>query len=388
MGKILNDILLILFGISSCSIISSFISFQLGFPFGVPELICFLFLPFFKKDFIFFLNYSKRNILEVILVFLILSTLSLLMASNNTLESLSSGRSILLLMLFFSYGINVSLINTRKLFLISFGAVLGSFINSYLNYGEIGAYTFNNSLAFALFVIYPLIKKKSLLFVLCVVLAIGIAVLSGLRRQILEIFIVLFFTLVGVIYRDKHKILAKVIISISLLTLIIYATLPIIKDYFKRTSYYIYSKIFIRTQETIEQGVSSEGTRARHIPNFLEYMADTIIPKGFYPRNISFRVGNSGGATFDFPLYEIFYTIGSITTLFLIIYIVKKILLVYINIRKEPQKNFYAIFYTAPCIMVIFSTLFDGGFMQHNFITPFTGLVFGLLLRKKKAFLK
>ena len=191
----------------------------------------------------------------------------------------------------------------------------------------------------------------------------------------------------GIIYRDRHKILAKIIISLSLISLIIYAILPIIEEYFKRTNYYIYSKIFVRTKETIEQGAVSEGTRAGHLPSLLEYMADTIVPKGFYPRNISFKVGNSGGATFDFPLYELFYTLGSITTCVLLIYIIRKVLQAYKNIKKEPYENFYTILYTAPCVMVLFTTLFDGGFMQHNFITPFTGLVFGLLLRKKRIVL-
>lgn len=387
MRNLRRKLLLVIVGIVCCSMISSYISFNLGFPFGVPELLIFLFLPFYFKDFSSFFNCVKKNIIEIFLIFFLLLSLSFINKAQYLPEVLSTSRSIFLLLIFYFYGRNVNAISLQSLFYISFGAVLGTYLNTILNFNEDRNYSFNNTLAFSIFVIYPLIKRQFKLFFICLIFSLYIAVSSAMRRQIIELFLTVSFGTIALILIDKSKVLYKILTLITILIISGFYIIPLARDYFKETNYFIYSRIFEKTDDTLQHGIEEEGTRAEHFPNLGNYISNTLIPKGFYPRNISFKVGTGGGATFDFPMYEICYTLGSILGCIIIIILLFRILFFFRKIVETNKPDYYnnVLIFLIPSIIIFACMFFDGGFLHHNFITPFTGLTLGLLFRKYKS---
>jgi 4-amino-4-deoxy-L-arabinose transferase-like glycosyltransferase len=146
--------------------------------------------------------------------------------------------------------------------------------------------------------------------------------------------------------------------------------------YFYENNYYLWSRIFLKT-EASGDNIEAEGSRTGHAFNLLDYISDTVIPRGIYPRGISFYVDGSGGSTLDFPLYEIFYVFGSITVLF---FLFKFFLFIYRSLKiisnGRDESNELILVVTTCCLLVV-SSFFDGSFLQYTFVTPFTGLIIG-----------
>ena len=105
---------------------------------------------------------------------------------------------------------------------------------------------------------------------------------------------------------------------------LVYNFISYVKSYFHTNNLNLWRRIFLKTQKF--GGPSSpEESRFSHFYNLVNYVTDTIIPKGIYPRGVSFKVAGSGGSTLDFPLYEIFYVFGSLTAIIFIVFFVKRL---------------------------------------------------------------
>ena len=165
----LNKFLLILFGLICCSTFSTYLSLKLGIPFGFPELLSLLFLPFFYKDYILFFNKIKKRLITIIFLTTFLLALGLLSAKSDAYGLFATFRAYFYLFIFFYYGYDSHYININSIFLICIGAVLGTEINrvlvSQINSDDL---SYANSLAFVIVVSYPILRKKYLLSIILI----------------------------------------------------------------------------------------------------------------------------------------------------------------------------------------------------------------------------
>ena len=374
-----NKIWLFVFGFVCCSTLSSYISFKFGFPFGVPEILSLLFIPVFYPDFRFFFKVLKSNIIKVYIIFTLLLALGILFSPGNVGKVLASSRAYLYLIIFFFYGLSNISINLNKLFVISLGAVLGGYVNGiFLREIDSEAIAYSNLISFCVIISYPLIKRKYFLFVFCFFAALFVAFESSLRRIIVEILFTGIFTVLLLLLRDrilKNKLLIVILFSLPSAIMIF---LEHIETYLQYENYAVWSRIFLKTRDTsTNRGL---GSRVSHSNNLDNYFFDTLIPRGVYPRGVSFKVEGSIGSTLDFPLYELFYVFGSLTILFFLFFYLKLIIMGLYKSPKNPnQSDELLLMIVLFCVLVCVS-FFDGGFLQYTFVTPFTGLVLGRLI--------
>ena len=309
--------------------------------------------------------------------------------NNNThaIEVFASSRAYLYIIIFFFFGYSRFNINLNKLFYIAVGSILGGYFNGVLLSPTLeNIHSYSNIITYAILVSYPLIKKRYFLFIICLFGALYISFYSGLRRQIVEVFLSFAFTYFLILLRDNVKINKLFILIFIILPFLVTKFIFYIEDYFLKNNIYLWRRIFLKTQH-LEDSIASEGSRIEHPYNLINYISDTIIPKGIYPRGVSFNVANSVGSTLDFPLYEIFYVFGSLTAIVFILFFIKGIFrcvkLIFIGNKNEDE----IIMICSISILLIFACFFDGSFLQYTFVTPFTGFVLGrLFFFKKKVF--
>ena len=375
-----NKIFLLFFGFICCSTFSTYISFKLGLPFGVPEIFALIFFPFFHKEFIYFKKVFLNNFFEIFLIFFILLGLGLIVNNIYALKVLASSRAYLYLIIFFFFGHSKFNLDLNKLFYIGIGSIIGGYLNGLLlgdTQGEVRAYS--NLVSFAIIVSYPLIKKRYFIFIFFLLGALYVGFYSGLRRQIAEILLNLVFTYFLIIIKDG-KSFKSLFTKLILLPILLYNLVGFfvvkIENYFLMNNIYLYNRIFQKTYR-IENSNQAESSRISHFANLSDYIYDTVIPKGIYPRLVGFSVNNSGGSPLDFPLYEIFYTLGSLTTIVLILFFFKTFFINIGSLFTSNKNKDEIIMISSISILLFCASFFDGSFLQYTFVTPFTGFVLG-----------
>ena len=148
-------------------------------------------------------------------------------------------------------------------------------------------------------------------------------------------------------------------------------------------NYFLWSRVFLKTRDiTTNRGL---GSRINHLDtgNFLSYIIDTIFPRGLYPRGYPFKVNSSGGSTLDFPLYEVFYIFGSLTTIIFLSIILRKIIIFLFVIKNNSSKFNEIVLSIVVVLTSILMLFFDGSILQYTFVVPFTGLFLGRIFYHK-----
>jgi len=372
--------ILFIFGLICCSPLSTYISIKIGLPFGVPEVFALFFFPFFTKEFIQFYRLLINNIIKIYIVFFTLLSLGLIFNIEYIPGVFASSRAYLYLFIFYFYGTKINFLNLNKLFIVALGAVLGGYLNGILlGLNTVNVQSYSNVFAFLIVISYPLIKRKDLLFIICLFFTLYVSFYSGLRRIIVEIIFCLFFILSLIFIRDKLKTSKVLVSTFFILPSLFLLFIDYIKTDISLNNPHLFRRIFLKTEKlSTSNAIESQGTRGDHFLNLFNYIVDTIFPKGIYPRGRSFNVNDSGGSTLDFPLYELFYVFGSFFVLCVIIYFVL-LFFKYVKIISK-NKNEYTdelILVVVCFLMILLISFFDGGFLQYTFVTPFTGLMLG-----------
>ncbi|AWW32584.1 hypothetical protein DN752_21880 [Echinicola strongylocentroti] len=370
-----------LFGFICLSTFSTYLSHLLGFPIGVPEVFACLFIPVLYKEFTYLRTSPVTG--GFIIAFLGLIILGI-MFSGDVYAVVGTSRVYFYIFYFALLFSRIDKIDTTSLFMVSAGAVIGSGFSNYLLVLQLGQEEvrgYSNFIALSVFVIYPLVKKKVILFLICLGIAIVLAFYSGLRRQIVEVVISLVFGLLILMLYRKGKSLSLMFVAV-VVGVFAWANISLIEQYLLENHFYLWQRVFYKTQIAMEDG-GSEGSRYEHLGLLLDYFAECIFPRGFFPRGSSFSVGDHGGSTLDFPLFELLYTFSAFGMVVFILWMVSsyvKNLMVLLSLPKGGYSEELMI--VLSCIPVLlFATFFDGSFIQYSFVAPFSGYLFGRLFR-------
>lgn len=387
-----NNVIYFFLGMICFSALSTYLSKQIGIPFGVPEVFLVFFLPFLRKKVENIWEDFVKRLFPGLIVFFGLLSVAMLTNNNELGGVFATSRAYLYLILFFCYGLSLSQDSNKGadldfLFFVSLGSTLGGYINGLLVSSnvddEINSY--GNLVCLALLICLPLIQKRTGLFLICLTLTLYVAFSSGLRRQIVEIGIALGGSVIFLLLRDKF--------SLSRLQILLFITLPTllsmfigyIERYFFENNYYLWTRIFLKTERLQRTGIESEGSRGRHFDYLLDYIDYTWYPRGIYPRGKSFSVGGGGGSTLDFPLYELFHTFGSVFAICMLIFLLFRLMRAtfWVFLNSKSQRVNEVIVICVVNIVLISCLFFDGSFLQFTFVAPLTGFFVARLLSIK-----
>jgi hypothetical protein len=282
-------------------------------------------------------------------------------------------------LLFNEDGLQYVLITARGYYVIGLFYLLGKNIKSINPIFELDnpIYYVNLSAIFIALLI-PTLKHNYSVVYFILVLTLFVAIMSGSRRALLVASSAFIIGLsINAIYSNN--------ITFKLLPVLFIIFIILIRDYIfniiiwlASTNDLIYNRIVEKTIESIEYGGSyGDLTRMEYIFSTPVFLVENIIPKGFLTKNPNV---SGTGLFMDFPLYELFYTFGSLTTILILIILVKKILYKIIFIKKLKKRH-NNIAYFIPLINILFLSFlfYDGGFLIWTYNTIFTGLFLGLL---------
>lgn len=373
-----NYIIDFFLGLLCLSPFSTYLSHKLGLPIGLPELFGILLLPFY------FQKIPKFRIAEgwyVIISFLIILGL----ISTNTIYSvLGTSRIYIYILIFAILFSKVNKLDIDRLFMISFGAVIGGALNTFLlvkSLGQDEVRGYSNFIALALFVLIPLLTKKKVLFIICLSIAVFIATYSGLRRQLFQVLLsAISGVLLMMIFDPKEFLKASGVVGI--LSIFTVANFNRIEDYLFTNHFYLWQRFFSKTRNAVESQGEGEGSRFDHFGVLLDYLADSFLPRGFYPRGTSFSVNGEGGSTLDFPFYELIYMFGAVGIILLLLFGIVSILksVKVASLINDMQLKIEVMIIVC-CFPVIFASMFfDGSFIQYSFVAPMVGLLIGRIV--------
>lgn len=341
------------------------------FSFSFPEL---LFIPF---SCLLYKRIRKYFILDFVLLLKLLYLLIVLFFITIIVDTyalsavLSSLRSYVLLVGFFSFFIKSEGIELDDLLCISIGTIIGWIISSIYGIADYLAFDSNavavcgNMLGIPLAIAISLLQKQYKTFFLVLLLCVCLSLVAGMRRQIFvfveSLFLVFLFC--------QKRVLLKVLSIVGLFVCVFIAFFDSIGEFLKENIPVLYYRVFEKILMLFE-GELQEGDERRtgHFTDFILNLDHYMFPRGFVSRNF---VKDDTGKFIDFPLSELFYMIGGFGSILLLLLVLFTAYKCYVNYQLT-KKNQAALMVILSIIM--FSLLFiEGTFLSSSYTVPFTG---------------
>lgn len=357
------------------------------FPMVVPELI---FIPIlFKYYDRFGIRLDRKPIfMNVILLWLLFLLFAIVWKTWNLTAILSTGRSFLILGLFYVIGKNITrnVALLKFLLIVSIGSIVGWVIKSYLNilllplsdgYGE--SVVYGNMISIAIgFSIALLAKAKYSMLLAIFSLNVFLSFTTALRRQIIVSFMSLglSLSLLSVKFKRFGYLVIVLIMSIP-----IYVALPQIEEMVLEISPNMHKRIFERSQNLII-GVSGHSEQSRIDNQFKIFsdFRDLIIPHGYVSQQTSTDAGT--GIFNDVPIYMLSYSFGVIVVLFYLLYYFFRLVRSFLLFIRNG--NVYDGVILVVGSVALFLHFVDSQMFTVSYSAPFTGLILGLLFRNDK----
>lgn len=369
-------ICLLLFGFFAFSPFSTYLLMDiLHFPFSAPELFLIPFLFLLKKRVLLLsINiYALTLFLWCLFLLLILSVLWGVFPLNSLLGTLR----IYLYMFFCMSCSNKSQgIALDSITYISIGTIVGWIVCSYLtislylNGDSETVAVCGNMLGIPLAILIPALKKQYRIFLIVLFLCLILSLMSGMRRQILIFLESIFLFFLFTQWKEKKKIMAIVGCLIFMITV----CFGDIESYMKEEVPVLYYRVFDKTEQFISGDTNdADSGRTDNFYNFITDIDEYVLPHGFVSRD---TLNHEVGKFIDFPLSELFYTLGYGA----IVLLLWLLLMFYRVYRLSRRYNIINLKVYMSMAIVMFSLLFlEGTFLSSSYTVPFTGYCLGQL---------
>ena len=355
------------------------------FPIVAPELIFIPFFLFVYKKYGIILEH-KISFRPVIFVWAIFLMIALMWGTWSFMAVLSTGRSFLILGLFYVIGKNIRFDDAlaRMLLVCSIGSLIGWVIKSYFNFQMLAstgaheeAVVYGNMVAIAFaFSISLLMRSNYVTVIFIFIVNVILSFTSSLRRQITVSVMSLVLSLGMMTVRNRKF---SYLIIIALISIPVYKVLPQIESAIEDTNATMYYRIFERSQNLLEGDLgNSEKGRVNNQKKIFEDFFDLIIPHGYVSQQTSKDVGT--GIFNDVPMYMLAYTFGILTLFVYIIYYIRGLIIAFIRFNKYNSPYYGVIFVVG--FVVFFLHFVDSQMFTVSYSVPFTGLTLGLMFRK------
>lgn len=355
------------------------------FPIVAPELI---FIPFFLCTYKMYGVTLEHRVSfgPAIVIWAFFLIIAILWGTWSFMAVLSTGRSFLILSLFYVIGKNIRFDDAlaRLLLVCSIGSLIGWVIKSYFNLQMLAsldaheeAVVYGNMVAIAFaFSISLLMRSNYMTVIIIFVINIILCFTSSLRRQISVSVMSMILSLSMMTVRNRKY---SYLIVIALISIPVYLVLPKIENAIEETNATMYYRIFERSQNLLEGDLgNSEKGRIDNQKKILEDFPDLIIPHGYVSQQTSRDVGT--GIFNDVPLYMLAYSFGILTLFVYIMYYMRNLLITFMRFNKYNNPYYGVIFVVG--FVVLFLHFVDAQMFTVSYTAPFTGLTLGLLFRK------
>ena len=389
--QLIENSLFFLMGLFVFSSMCTILSLQfLKLPMAMPELLIIPFLFFLKKKFKT-LKFHSIDFAYVLIVIAVLLLFGMLYGQFSLKGMLSVSRSWAYMLLCMFVFTRKNMISADNLMFLAFGSVFGWFVVSIFNYqvflvsisDKSFANTYGLMLAIPLFLTVSLDRSKQFVFFLGLFFVLGIIVFAGIRRTLAVAVLAIIIAFIMSSRNLKRSVL-NIIILLIIIAVLQYI-LPLISGYLYDVSYGMYHRLFGRTEIYLEGGVlSSDQHRINNISSLFDNFVDLTIPHGM----VSLRTQSEEGTGLfnDYPLYELCWMFGWITTIVIMIWFFNLLLQ---NYRKYKRYKDTTSMISVNCLLVMFMLLFlEGTFLNYPYAAPITGVLIGRAILNAKSKLK
>lgn len=381
-----KNLTLFVIGVLVLSPLSSYIILDLLLlPLYVPEL---LLLPF-----IFLLRSTSNRILKVFInrkVFIYfcvatffivwLAVYSVFFNQLGAYSTLSTARGYLYLIIaaIISYHMNAP--RVKELWLVTAGVMVGTLLCGELvwqslQFGET-ARIYPNMPALYILVISGLLTRQPIIIVMTLLLAVGVAFESGVRRPLIPIGagLVGYLLLVGKKKRLGFQRRIRALLAAGGAIAITLVFLPTIIRFFSPNEYQ-YSRLVDRAYQLFLVGEldNSDSHRLRSAQMVLSAWDQFWIPKGFIAKQTSIT---GRGLFTDFPIYEFFYMLGSIPALILFSFLSLSFFRAFRAEIRKPGLDADSVASTSGLLFAGL-LLVSGTFLHFTYEVVFTGWLLG-----------
>lgn len=346
------------------------------------ELVYLPLLYFVRKDFKF-VRPIGRQFMSLLFVWLFLLLLAIILGNFSVGGILSVARSYLLILLFAFIAFNIKM--DKKfyaiLFLVSMGSIIGwaLYIQGKLTgffpwgekdtlfafYGNMLSIPLGISLVFSFF-------PNIFLIVAILVANLYVSFTSGLRRQMLVS--LSSFAIYYLFYLFRNAAFKTLIPVIMIIAGVVIA-FPIIEEKVADYSPYLYQRVFVRSVET--GNIDSDDVRKEHFSQMLDQADQLILPHGFVSKRT--QVDKGTGVFVDTPVYELFYTFGIPAVIFFFIFLIYRVIKMFICYIKHGTPPLSVWFINGFVFLMLLFV--EGTMLSWTYTVPFTGLILGSIIR-------
>ena len=380
MKEIYNNILFLLIGVFVFSSVCTSISSLLHAPFTIPEVILLPFL-FLRKEKFKSLRFNLILFVKFLFISIILLFIALLWGIYDIGSIISCARCYIYIYLGICLFDTKNAISSSDIMYLCLGSIIGWAIIAYSNlqflmYEKSDAYiTYGMFMSIPMFVVLSLSQKKYIIFIVGMIFLTIVFMFAGIRR-VIAVFIMsmIFYGLLNIVQSPKK--LFSIAFIFSILIGVFYMIMPILEEYIKDVSPYLYYRIFARFTGAVGNDMdSSDLTRISNLSLLSTTEVDLLLPHGFNTTRYD-KVEGSGVFN-DVPIFSLAWIIGLPLTIILLFFIYIKLIKGYKNYRRYFEPINLAVLV---CVLCMFGLLFlDGTFLTYVYSAPFTGLCLGKL---------
>lgn len=380
MKEIYNNILFLLIGVCVFSSVCSNISIALNAPFTVPEVVLLPFL-FLRKEKFRSLKFNRNLFFQYICISIMLICIALLWGIYDIGSIISCARCYIYIFLGICLFDTENSITSTDLMYLCLGSIIGWAVVAYSNlyflmYEKSDAYiTYGMFMSIPMFIALSLSKKDYKIFIIGIIFLTIVFMFAGIRR-VIAVFIMsmLFYALLNVIQSPKK--LFFIVILFGVLVGVFYMVLPILEEYIRDISPYLYYRIFARFHGAVGNDMdSSDMTRISNLSLLSTTDIDLLFPHGF--NTTRYDTVKGSGVFNDVPIFSLAWIFGLPLTMVILFLILIRFLSGYKYYKHYSDPIAIAVLV---CVLCMFCLLFlDGTFLTYVYAAPFTGLCIGKL---------
>lgn len=387
---------LFLLGAVALSNLSSYILLRkLHFPVYIPELLIIPFLPFFLKDLRRYLFPILRNpkvrseLLMVAYGCFMVFLYSIPLNGLGVHGAASTWRGYFYILIFMVIVGHARTVNTQAIYIVVLGVAVGTLLRGYL-VGMETAFSesyrnYPNIMALFLLIAIPLAYRKAGFFMVSMALGVLLCLESEVRRPIIVILAAMLGVLFVVGMKKKFRFYRKIgvvifIMAVTVLTGLYYPKIADLINLDDLKRMHVIQDTIYTIQGRI--GLTGDYARLHMIASTIGRFWKMIIPHGFIAKHTSVT---GRGIYTDFPVYELFYTFGSLGTVVLLLYLLYRFIR---KLREETKKAQISFDTVCAASIVLFPLLLgiSGTFLYFTYELPFTGIILGRVLYSRKRY--